>query len=195
MDQLPESYERIGVPSVAAWHVWVLSDHYEPVPSTGGRRRTYLGELTYAAKYGLDRRALELLTTAAQHCVRQLRLFPPRADALSAVTAVTAVPCYSPKDVSVPHAVAQAAAHALGVPDISSTVVKTRETPAAKSNPGLHPDAYEARVRLDGQYVLLVDDLYRTGTTLESVAVKLRAAGAAHIVGLCITKAHKGMVQ
>lgn len=191
--QLPDDYERVTVPSIGTWHAWVLSDHYERVASPRGRQRTYLGDLVYRAKYCEERCAIEELTTAIRHCVRQLQLFSRRADGLASVTAVTAVPCFPPKALSLPHEIALAAADALRVRDISSLFFKTRTTLAAKTNPGLHPDAYEVRERLDGEQVLIVDDLYHTGATLESVAVQLRAAGAAHIVGLCVTKVHQGM--
>jgi predicted amidophosphoribosyltransferase len=191
--QLPDNFERIAVPPTRTWHAWVLSDHYEPVASAGGRCRTYLGDLVYRAKYCEDRRALDSLLTAIRHCVLQLQQLPRRIDALGAVTAVMAVPCNPPKPVSLPHEIAAVAAAALGVPDFSSEVVKTRQTRAAKTNPGLHSEAYEVRGHLNGEFVLLVDDLYHTGTTLESVALQLRAAGAAHVVGLCVTKAHQGM--
>ncbi len=191
--QIPDDFERIAVPPTRAWHAWVLSDHYESVASAGGRRRTYLGDLVYRAKYCEDRRAMEALLTAIRHCVLQLQQLPPRTDALGTVTAVMAVPCNPPKAVSLPHEIAAVAAGALGVPDISSTVVKTRQTHAAKTHPGMHSDAYEVRQHLGGQFVLLVDDLYHTGATLESVASQVRAVGAAHVVGLCVTKAHQGM--
>lgn len=193
MGQLPEGYERIAVPPTKAWHTWVLSDHYESVASAGVRQRTYLGDLLYRAKYRHDRGALETLATAVRHSVLQLRGLPPQVDALATVSAVVAVPCNPPKFVSVPHEIARAAADSLGIPDFSSVVVKTRETGAAKTNPVRCPEAYEVRRRLDGVHVLVVDDLYHTGATLDSVAAQLRAAGAAHIVGLCVTKVYKGM--
>lgn len=193
MSQLPDTYERIRVPPTRTWHTWVLSDHYEPVSTPRGRQRTFLGDLIYRSKYYDDKSALEALVNAIRHCVRQLHRFPPQADALAAVTAVTAVPCYPPKVLSVPHEIAKAAAAELGVPDISPSVVKTRETGAAKMSPSLRPDAYQVRGRVVGEHVLIVDDLYRTGATLESVASQVRVAGAERIVGLCVTKAHKGM--
>jgi hypothetical protein len=109
------------------------------------------------------------------------------------IPSVAAVPCFPPKSMSLPHEIARAAANTLGVPDISSRLAKIRVTNAAKTNPGLHPDAHEVRGRLDGRHVLVVDDLYHTGSTLESVATKLRAAGADHLVGLCVTRVHQGM--
>jgi len=41
--------------------------------------------------------------------------------------------------------------------------------------------------------VLLVDDLYSTGATLESVALRLREAGVHDFVGFCATKVGYGM--
>lgn len=191
--QLPENYERIAVPPGKSWHVWLLSDHYEQFGGNGSRRRTYLGDLVYRAKYCDDNGAFDLLAGATRHCVLQLRRFPHKLDGFDSVSAVVAVLCHPPKKRSLPLEIAAAAASALKVPDLSAEVVKTRATPAAKLNPVLHADAYRILRRLDGQCILLVDDLYHTGTTLESVATQLRAANAAHVVGLCITKVHKGM--
>lgn len=140
-----------------------------------------------------DNGALGSLTGEIRHCVLQLRRFPPKLDGLDGVSAVVAVPCNPPKNRSLPLEIAEAAANALKVPDLSTEVVKIWATPTAKLNPALHADTYRVRSRLDGECILLVDDLYHTGTTLESVATQLRAANAAHVVGLCVTKVHKGM--
>lgn len=193
MGRLPEDYLRIPVPSSEPWYVWVLSDHYEAEVGAAGRCRTDLGELVYRAKYCDDRSALEDLKTRVRHCALQLRRLSPGTHALCDVTAVAAVPCNPPKLRSVPHEVVGAIASAFRVYDISASLAKVKVTPAAKFNPVHHPDAYRVDRRLDGERVLLVDDLFHTGTTLESVASQLRAAGADRVVGLCITRVHKGM--
>lgn len=193
MSRLPETYRRIAVPPTKSWDCWVLSDHYESEADTVGRRRTYLGGLLYLAKYRNDRSAMDELKTGVRHCVLQLRKFPPETNSLGRVTLLAAVPCNPPKAMSVPHELAQSLATMLSVPDISKSITKTQATPAAKSNPTLHPEAYRVDRRLDGQTVLLIDDLYHTGMTLESVATQLRVAGAERIVGLCITKVYRGM--
>jgi len=192
---LPDAFARSSVHFAPepAWHVWTLSDHYESEFHSGPRPRSYLGELVYLAKYLHDRAALEQLDIAVRHCTLQLRNMPARVDGLSKITAVAAVPCNPPKPVSVPHRIASAAATALGVPDISASVVKTQRTDPAKVNAGLHRDAYRIDALRPGTSVLIVDDIYRTGATLESVAGHFRTAGANHIVGMCVTKAHQGM--
>lgn len=192
---LPDSFERVSVHFAPepVWHTWALSDHYQGGFQSDARSRTYLGELVYRAKYQHDRAALEQLDIAVRHCTLQLKNMPPQVDGLAMVTAVAAVPCNPPKAVSVPHRIAAAAAAALGVPDISAAIVKTQRTDPAKVHAGLHRNAYRVQTLRPGSSVLIVDDVFRTGATLESVAGQLRAAGATHVVGMCVTKAHQGM--
>lgn len=48
------------------------------------------------------------------------------------------------------------------------------------------PDA--VRPTVAGKRVLLVDDTWTTGTSLQSVAAALKAAGAASVTGLCVAR-------
>lgn len=48
------------------------------------------------------------------------------------------------------------------------------------------PDA--ARPDVDGKRVLLVDDTWTTGTSLQSAAAALKSAGAASVTGLCVAR-------
>jgi hypothetical protein len=193
---LPDSFERVSVHFEPApmWHTWALSDHYQSGFHGGARSRTYLGELIYRAKYLHDRAALDQLDSAVRHCTLQLKNMPPHVkDGFATITAVAAVPCNPPKPVSVPNLIAAAAATALGVPDVSATIVKIHPTDPAKLHAGLHRNVYQVQTLRPGSSVLIVDDVLRTGATLESVAGHLRTAGATHLVGMCVTKAHQGM--
>ena len=67
------------------------------------------------------------------------------------------------------------------------------DTAKAKLNPSVNPAAYEILRSLDGLNVLIVDDLFHTGSTLESVAIKVREAGAKSVTGFCLTKVNKGL--
>lgn len=193
MDGLPNSFIWEPVFTGTSWHTWILDNHYESGFGLASRSRTHLGELLYRAKYRNDRAALDELSICVRHSALQIRRYQQGLKSLESLTAVAAVPCNPPKSISIPHRIAQAVAVELRLPDISTGVVKTQATPSAKANPTLHPEAYRVDRRLDGQSVLLIDDLYHTGMTLESVATQLRAAGADHVVGLCVTKVHRGM--
>lgn len=46
----------------------------------------------------------------------------------------------------------------------------------------------KSRDRIEGKRVLLVDDTWTTGTSVQSAAATLKAAGAASVTGLCIAR-------
>lgn len=75
-------------------------------------------------------------------------------------------------------------------------LVKTKETPELKSVHDYHErialleDAYTVKTRsLEGKNVLLVDDLYRSGATLNAISLVLQSqGGAARVYVLALTR-------
>jgi predicted amidophosphoribosyltransferase len=70
------------------------------------------------------------------------------------------------------------------------TITRSRFTEAlgtsASNNRQLRPDEYTAQVDVNGERVLLVDDQWTSGASLQSSAIALKRAGAARVVGLVI---------
>lgn len=90
--------------------------------------------------------------------------------------------------------IAEAIAKTLGVPHLPSAAVKVAATQQMKNVP-LHERAplLNAAIQsgpdsVDGSRVLLVDDLWETGSTLRRVAEVLSAAGASEIRALAMTR-------
>ena len=46
----------------------------------------------------------------------------------------------------------------------------------------------DPRVNLSGKTVLLIDDLYKSGASINYAAMKLKEAGAARVFGMCLVK-------
>jgi ComF family protein len=85
--------------------------------------------------------------------------------------------------------------HELGLPMITRVLRRTRYT---LPQVGLGPDERRQNIkgaftvrqpeRIKGKRLLLVDDVYTTGATLDECARTLKSAGAAEVVGLTLTR-------
>lgn len=171
------------------WDVWAIDNYFDPLT----RERTGPGDLTYRAKYQTDSTAADRLAdrvaefTAGNH---RARLF-----GFDTIEAVCAVPYHGSKKLSLPHIIATRVAAAIGVPDLSSSATKTRATNPTKlvTNPVVDPSQFAVDWHHAERRVLVIDDVYRSGATLESLATQLRAAGVTPVAGVCATRATRGM--
>lgn len=193
--QIPDSYIRqaviqgINFWAHEQWFTWILSSHYD----FSEKVQTEIGELVSKAKYKDDASAALRLRTIVRHAALQLRQMPNDDFAFAKLDVVMAVPSFDPKDISLPHVAGKEISEALSILDYSSFVRKKVDSAKAKLNPSVNPAAYEILRSLDGLNVLIVDDLFHTGSTLESVAIKVREAGAKSVTGFCLTKVNKGL--
>jgi competence protein ComFC len=139
-------------------------------------KRSEIGELLFRLKYRSDRTAVKALAYAAAEFIRS-RKWP--------VEVIVMVPPTKSRPVFQPLAfLARATARFLEVPVVLDCVVKVRETPELKTVLD-----YNERIQLlngayaistpavSGQTVLLIDDLYRSGATLEAAALALERKG------------------
>ena len=169
----------------ARWEIWVL-DNYS-VPGTNDRTRD--GQLMYEAKYtgnlGAARRLGERLAETSVALTKVRSKF-------AHVEAVCAVPYFGvDRPISVPHLLATSVAAALRVPDHSNLVSKTRETAPVKGAPSpvVDPTQFEAKWNAQERRVLLVDDVYRSGGTLASLAKALQKVNVIPVASIAAVRA------
>jgi len=140
--------------------------------------RTEIGALVYRAKYRRDETALEILSERLAAVATTNELF-------RATDYVLTVPGHKPAQESFGEVLAAQVAAKVGVP-----VLKTRcslaERPEAKS--GIGTTELESHLDIDravgGKVVLVVDDLYRSGSSLAAVAKAATRSGARGRLGL-----------
>ena len=154
------------------------------------QHRTDLGKLEYDAKERKDDGAIDQITT---RMVKHIKMFTP----LLTATAICAVPKQEGKDFHLPEASADIVAKSLNKPNLTANFGFNRDKPSLKDLPltekwiGLEDAGFHSEVRgcqLEGEEILLIDDKYQSGTTMQFVASKLQALGATATYGLCVVK-------
>ena len=149
--------------------------------------RTELGELLYGLKYQRDASAVAGIVDTASAFVHSRN---------PGTEVIVPVP---PTRTSRPHqpviTLATALGTRLGLPVLPGCVRLRKEIPELKDVFDLHArlrlleDAHEVdSTAVGGRRVLLFDDLFRSGATMNALTKGLRAAGAAEVFALAITR-------
>lgn len=150
-------------------------------------KRTELGDLLYRLKYRSDKTAVSDLVTAA---VGFLQSWNP------GITVIVPVPPSRRRPEQPVLLLADGLGRHLGIPVRNDAVTRTKDIPELKN-----VYDYDARIRLladahdvdasvvAGQSVLLFDDLYRSGATMNAITQALYEVGrAAEVFALAITR-------
>ena len=153
-----------------------------------GGERSEIGELEYRAKHQHDTEAIK---TLAEHCVNTIQDLPLYKDA----DLVCAVPPGPGKDFDLPSRVVSLVSGKVGKPDITDCFNFGSEKKPLKSA-GLNEkwEAWEAAQLsfngsdITGKKIILIDDKYQSGTTIQYIAMKLGEAGARQVYGLSMVK-------
>ncbi len=146
--------------------------------------RSPLGELVYQLKYK-DGRPDDIVETATAFAEEHWR---------GSVDCVVSPPPSLHRVKQPAVLIADGIASRLRVTHKAAAVVKTRATPQMKNvttyeRAPLLGEAIEPGVdSVDGQRVLIVDDLWETGSTMKTVAEILQTIGALEIRALAITR-------
>lgn len=151
-------------------------------------KRTEIGELLYRLKYKSDRSAFASLVEAAAQFLASRRL---------ALDFVLPVPPSKPRVFQPVQEIAKGVGLQLGVTYREDLIHKMKETPQLKNvfdfneRSKLLENAYTIRQPspLRGKTVLLFDDLYRSGATMNAIADALYTQGrVANVYAFALTK-------
>jgi len=156
-------------------------------------KRTEIGELLYRLKSGKDQSVIEDIVTIAADFVQSKRNW--------SIELVIPVPPSSIRSSQPIIVLAKKLAKALGVEYCSDCVKKIKNTPQLKNvfdaeeRRKLLTGAFQAdRSKIQGKSVLLFDDLYRSGATMNEVSSLLQKSGKAEYIyalALTMTTVHR----
>jgi len=176
------------------WAGWALDLH---TVSSGlledgsfDTKRTELGELLYRLKYRDDRSKVRTIAEIAAMFVRE------KWGIDRTLAAVIPIPPSSPRPFQPVAALATEMGRILNLPAPSDYLFKTRDTPPLKELEGLKSRRKELEgafdvidQRFEGNHVLLFDDLYRSGETLNAATLTLYSRGkAGRVFVLALTR-------
>ena len=160
--------------------------------------RTRIGKAVYDAKNNKDQGAIEELTRCYNEIIDDETLhsttnkYPYRDFDL-----ICAVPARRNKDFDLPTRIASNLSSIINKQNITSRfTVKSLSTQISSAKNLRIEDKWhaweQAQIELNydisGKSVLLIDDLYQSGISIQYVAMKLQRAGAQEVYGLCMTK-------
>lgn len=149
---------------------------------------TPIGELEKNAKYDGDEAAVEKLTAMVDDFINSNVTYKD-------ADCVCAVPPTNAGEENLPNKIVSGLKKYKGS-NISDSLSWTSKSESLKNADGA--DKLEMvkqsgfliadRTDIKGKNIILLDDLYKSGTTLQYIAMKLKEAGANKVYGLCIVK-------
>lgn len=153
-----------------------------------GETRTHIGQLEKEAKYGNDENAVGELSAIVDDFVGKTPVYA-NADY------ICAVPPTKVGEKNLPVKIIEKLTKFRGK-NISDHIIWTTKNESLKNADGadkleiLKHSGLEILngADLEGKEIVVVDDLYMSGITLQFVAMKLKEAGAGKVYGLCLVK-------
>ena len=157
--------------------------------------RTEIGELEYKAKYQEDDDAEKELVKL---CSEWLKKLPYYKDA----DFICAIPSSNPKIENLPQRIINSLEdiQAINISDKVSWTSKNKSIKETENVDGKIQLLEDSHLTIDetdnikGKTIIIFDDLYMSGVTMQYVAMKLKEAGAKRIFGFSIVKSRKNTV-
>ena len=167
-------------------HCFALDYNYGSDENSGTRTYTPFGWFEHSAKESRDESAAQALAAAMASFVKNHPLY-------DAADAIVPVPPNPSKAYHFPCDLAARLATLTGKDWYNSLVTKRQDTakmqslPVAQKVPALE-SVLTIHPSVAGKRIILVDDLYQSGSTIWTVAKALKAAGCARVLGLVCVK-------
>lgn len=154
--------------------------------------RTFLGKMEYEAKYSDCSESIEEIKKAIIDFINNSEVY-------GGIPYICSIPSSKPEEKNLPQKLSEMVSDSISnLTDISQYISWKNSKPEIKS---LDLDEkLEALIKTDleinnfeikNEDIILIDDLYQSGTTMQYVAMKLKELGARRIFGLSIVKSQK----
>ncbi|MFL0156327.1 ComF family protein [Mycobacteroides chelonae] len=174
----------------------VALDWYNKIVDGGLGEHTPLADLVHRGKYWYESPLeIEKLREVGLAVVHEMVTFIGEHPLLRTMDTIAAVPGHDAKVVSFGSRVAAAIARELGIPLIACGAHQEFRAPAKSLEPSDRARAlagqFHCHVDVSGKRVLIVDDVYGSGATVEETARALRAAGSNCLAGIAAVRTMK----
>lgn len=155
---------------------------------------TQIGELEYQAKFNNDASSEEKLKDLAKTWINELPFY-------KIADCICAMPCSNREEESLPKRIVNSLPD-FGSKNISKDVYwesKTKKIKDAETTEEKFKILDNSKLKIEtdvkGKTVILFDDLYMSGISLQYVAMKLKEAGAKRVFGLCLVKSRSNTTR
>jgi len=162
-----------------------LSEHYEDE-----EKRTEIGELEFQAKYNGCEKSMDSIVTLTENFIK----FTPY---YKDIDFICAVPSSDPTKINLPNKIVEKISNKTEIENISDKVSWKKEKAPLKEvtfeDKWMQLEQTDMVIddSLKDKNIILLDDLYQSGTTIQYVAMKLKEAGVNKVYGLTIVKSRK----
>ena len=153
--------------------------------------RTEMGELLYRLKYKVDQTALTEIADTAERFLRAWSV---------AFSTIVPVPPTATRKIQPLFQIVDELGRRLSVPVTRTAIRKKKQISELKNvydfeeRRHLLEDAFAVNPsEIEGRKILVIDDLYRSGATLNAVAEALTNSGASMVYALALTQTRKNV--
>jgi len=157
-------------------------------------QHTQIGELEYQAKFNENQ-------DAESELVDICKVWFESSPYYKLADYICSVPCTNKNDISLPKRIINSLS-GFDFEDISDQIYWKSKTKKVKDAGSMEEKLVileESDLRIDkdlsGKTIILMDDLYMSGLSLQYVAMKLKEAGAERVFGLCLVKSRSNTTR